>query len=116
MLRPPGTPARARRDVEHPGLEAGGTPQKREKELAALQKSWTNFSGDDGCGRGKWDWGVAPTPPAPGRRREPSAGADPSTPLSAPPGLDSRFVESLKRIRPPGTHKNAPRNLNPSPF
>ena len=50
------TPTSARRDVvERPGASRPGTPPGPKKELAALQKSWTNFSGDDGCGRGEWD-------------------------------------------------------------
>ena len=50
------TPTSARRDVvERPGASRPGTSPGPKKVLAALQKSWTNFSGDDGCGRGEWD-------------------------------------------------------------
>lgn len=72
------------------GLEAGGaSPQM--KELAALQKSWTNFSGDDGCGRGAWEWGVAPTPQGPRRRNSggEAAARAPSSRFPPPRGQDA---------------------------
>lgn len=68
------------------GPRGRGRPLAPKKELAALQKSWTNFSGDDGCGRGEWDWGVAPTPPALRSRNVGSEAAEPSpTPRFPPP-------------------------------
>ena len=80
------SPRPARRRPTPRGLEAGDAPQPKKKELAALQKSWTNFSGDDGCGRGEWDWGIAPTPPAPRSWNVRSEAAErPPTPRFPPP-------------------------------
>lgn len=68
------------------GTRGRRRPPAQKKELAALQKSWTNFSGDDGCGRGEWDWGVAPTPPAPRSWNVRSEAAErPPTPRFPPP-------------------------------
>lgn len=89
------------------GLEAGGAPPQKKKELAALNKSWTNFSGNDGCGRGEWDWRVAPTPPAP-RRRNLGSGGAPQHPASRPHEAGRPTPREAKGAKPPCTHKKCP--------
>lgn len=81
------------------GLEARGTPLQKKKELAALKKSWTNFSGEDGCGRVEWDWGVAPTSPV-YRRRNSGSPATPTPCFPPPQGQDARLEERRKGISP----------------
>lgn len=105
---PQGTPAGA---PDTRGLETGAHPPplRRKEELAASQKSWTNFSGDDGCGRGEWDWGSRPRR-LPRRRTEPKSGPPaPVPPLQAGTPTRGQAAEA----KPPGTHKNAPRNFKP---
>lgn len=117
VLRPPGTPSRARRDVRHPGLEEGGTPpKKREKELQHCTKVGLTSQATMAAAGASGTGGSRPRRRPPGGGGNQAAERTPAPRYPPPPGLDSRFVESLKRLRPPGTHKNAPRNLNPSPF
>lgn len=69
-----------------PRASRPGEPTPQKDELAALQKSWTNFSGADGCGRGRvglggrvprrWPSGGG----APGAKRQ----SAPTSPLPAP--------------------------------
>lgn len=89
---PRATPAHARRDVAgRPGASRpGAPPTPKNRELAALKKSWTNFSGDGGCGGGEWGGGSRP------RRRPPEEELGeprgPNSPLLAPtrPGYLAR--------------------------
>lgn len=70
------------------GLEAGDAPWPQ--KLAALQKSWTNFSGDDGCGRGEWDWGSRAHAAGPKGKDVGGEAAEPSpTPASRSRGHDA---------------------------
>lgn len=80
------------RNVGRPGASRpGALPPQRKKELATLQKSWANFSGDDGCGRGEWGWGIESTPPAPRRWNlgNQAAGRPPAFRFPPPRGQDA---------------------------
>lgn len=99
------------RDVGgRPGASGPGrpSPQKRGQHRGKVGLT----SRGTMAAEGRVGLGVAPTPPVPGGA---TRGAErPATPCFPPPRGQDAGKE--KGTKPPGTHKNAPRNLHPSPF